>query len=579
MGDPAAAQQVKAQDLGARSLELLFTKALMAGIDFQGLTVLDVGAGTGSDSYLFHCAGGAVTALEPALGLLTPGSRKYPELSWLGGNADAIPLQDNCMDVVTANASLHHHFNVRTSFDEMTRVLKTGGWILTVGDSFKGSSSEPVEVDWQQFDTHPSVLHGINEQILRLDVILDHLQGYGGVYEGHVYIREGRDSTWRILTLDEARTEITTRPRIWGVMALRLKKVRDCAPAPTTMRRGPFSTLQLTAAMRESASAAFAAMAALLPAGDVRENLPLDEASRLLQLNGWRWPRPGAGSRFAYGRGRLFLRRLPEHRHLLIEFSVPPLQGVERALIACELDGTEARRSEVLCGVWYRWCLELPTNPISPGFCCFELQHLSAPPRTANFDPSRQMEVRSVELATAVAAETGKLAAHTTLAAMQHLAPPRQVVLHAGSRAEIVLTAISRLLASGMKSVQISIADRLWPYFSWHPALTRTTGKPAAGSLILHAGMTDIDAAPEPSPDAWQFHPDGVISRLSAPPWPDRQLTVPSESDDERKQLAAKLAKSEAKLAEAKARADKFKEKYEASRKRRDGWVARLLKR
>lgn len=568
-----------AADLSARTTELLSSKALMDGIDFNGRSLLDVGAGSGTDAFLFHRAGAQVIAMEPNLSAVGAGSTIYPELIWMGGSADAIPLDDSSVDIVTANASLHHHVDVCTSLDEMLRVLKRGGWMLTSGDTFKGSSSEPVEVDWQQFDTHTGVLHGINEQIVRLDAILERIRSYSGALEGQVHIREGRNQAWRVFTLEEAQAEVTARPRMWGIMALRLRKVKNFTPKANVMRRGPMSVLELAAAVRQSAAAAYTALARLLPASDIRSRLPLEpseDASRLLQLNGWRWPRAGAGARFAYQRGRLFLRRLPESRFVTMEFTVPPIGGAPEAEIACEVDGVELRRATVPRGVWHTWSLELPANSIHES-CCFELQMTTDGSRTAVLDPKRHIEVRSVALSSTKVQESCRLADHTTLAALLRRSSATQTTLVAGSQVETVLSVIGQILRQGTVDVILVASDDIWPFYSWHPCVSRRTAPLAEEGLVLWAGLTDMDRAPEGSANTWLVQGNGVAVHFGAAAWPDPQLTIATAFDDERRQLTARLAKAEAKLAEAKQRADKFKEKYEATRKRKPNWFGRMV--
>lgn len=576
-GNADAEAQVQSNGLEARKTELLLSKGVMAGIDFTGLSLLDVGAGTGTDAYLFHRAGAKVTALEPNLNFMASGCVSYPELTWIGGSADALPLEDQAMDVVTANASLHHHLSIHTSFDEMTRVLKTGGWMLTIGDSFKGSADEPVVVDWEQFDTHPAVLKGVNEQILRLDVVLQHLKSYGGVYEGHVYVREGRDESWRIYTLEEAEREVKARPRMWGIMALRLRKVKDLTPKASTMRRGPLSTLALVKAARGSLASALAALAKLLPASDIRTHLPLDEVSRLLQLNGWRWPRPKANSRFAYERGRLFLRRQSKDRHAILEFAVPPIEGIERATIACEVDGVELRREEVLRGVWYQWCLELPPETSGADYCYLQIQLITDRPRGESLDPARHFEVRQLTLSEAAVLEQRALAEHSTISSLLELTRPNRITLSAGPQTETVLKSSARVLSLGVPSLEVMTSDLLWSLLSWQPRFVRRHETVQPGELLLLAGHTEPSASPSDNGNTWHLRPDGVVSRLGATDWPSPQLVPTSAFDEERKRLQAKLTKSEAKTVQAQQRADKFKEKYEATKKPKSGWIGKML--
>jgi SAM-dependent methyltransferase len=137
---------------------------LIDGIEFDGADVLDVGAGTGSDTWRLVAKGGRVTALEYNPMLVRRGREVLPEVQWFGGFSHALPFADHSFDIVCCNAALHHMRDIPSAMGEMLRVLRPGGHLLTTGDPFRANSTSAAH-ELAVFDGHEGVLLGINEAI------------------------------------------------------------------------------------------------------------------------------------------------------------------------------------------------------------------------------------------------------------------------------------------------------------------------------------------------------------------------------------------------------------------------------
>ena len=146
--------------------EFVQYRQVVQDLDFRGKRVLDIGAGTGFDSLRFHRKGAAVTALDYNPLQAAIGQMNFSEFRWLGSSVTHMPFAGEHFDVVIANCALHHVLHLEDGLAEMLRVLKVGGHLLTIGDSF-GPNRFTEKDEVAVFNNHPAVLRGVNEQVPR----------------------------------------------------------------------------------------------------------------------------------------------------------------------------------------------------------------------------------------------------------------------------------------------------------------------------------------------------------------------------------------------------------------------------
>ena len=79
-----------------------------------------------------------------------------PEVRWIGGLAHILPFASGTFDAVCCNAALHHMRDVSAALEEMLRVLKPGGWLITTGDLYRSRRST-MAVELEVFNRHPDV--------------------------------------------------------------------------------------------------------------------------------------------------------------------------------------------------------------------------------------------------------------------------------------------------------------------------------------------------------------------------------------------------------------------------------------
>lgn len=100
-----------------------------------GDTVLDVGAGSGTDSFIAGAQvgpSGRVIALDLTRAMLERLARTAKDagshnVETLLADAEAVPLPDASVDVVTSNGALNLVLDKRRAFAELFRVLRPGG--------------------------------------------------------------------------------------------------------------------------------------------------------------------------------------------------------------------------------------------------------------------------------------------------------------------------------------------------------------------------------------------------------------------------------------------------------------------
>lgn len=104
---------------------------LVSAVDPQpGQHILDLAAGTGTSSRPFADAGALVVPTDLSIGMLRVGRQRQPDLSFVAGDALALPFADDKFDAVTISYGLR---NVERTFDalvEMRRVTKPGGRLV-----------------------------------------------------------------------------------------------------------------------------------------------------------------------------------------------------------------------------------------------------------------------------------------------------------------------------------------------------------------------------------------------------------------------------------------------------------------
>ena len=201
-------------------------KQSIHGLDFNNKTLLDVGAGTGFDACWLSDFGAKLVCLEYNPLQAAVGKEEFPEFQWLGATVEKIPFADESFDYVVANHALHHMVHLEAGLQEMLRVLKVGGYLLTIADSYSPNTfTENDEVS--VFNNHAAVLRGVNEQLPQLERFISPLKEQKDnlsvtimtpVVHG-LHVRSDEMRSW---TLEEA-SELLSKHR--GGICMRVQKL------------------------------------------------------------------------------------------------------------------------------------------------------------------------------------------------------------------------------------------------------------------------------------------------------------------------------------------------------------------
>ena len=188
--------------------------------------VLDLAAGTGKLTEALTARGVRVVAVEPADGMREQLAAALPDVEVHAGTAEAIPLPDASVDVVTV-AQAWHWFDEPAAAAEVARVLRPGGlvgivwndrdedvpWVGAYGALLHEAAGPQLARD-----THPTLGDAFTD-VLRTDVRWDHvvtpedLVRLAGTRSYAIVLPPDE----RAALLDRVRTLVTTHPDLVGL--------------------------------------------------------------------------------------------------------------------------------------------------------------------------------------------------------------------------------------------------------------------------------------------------------------------------------------------------------------------------
>jgi ubiquinone/menaquinone biosynthesis C-methylase UbiE len=125
----------------------------------HGLTIADVGAGTGNYSFALAEVGFKIKAIEPSP-VMRSHARQHANVEWIAGCAEDIPLQNDSVAGVVSVLTLCHFSDAERAFREMARILKQGPIVIFTFDPKVGRETwlyEYFPYFWDAFDPLPAI--------------------------------------------------------------------------------------------------------------------------------------------------------------------------------------------------------------------------------------------------------------------------------------------------------------------------------------------------------------------------------------------------------------------------------------
>lgn len=155
--------------------------------DLADKQVLDVGAGTGRIACELFNRGAQVTALDLSEKILAILKRKNKKIKIIVGDAESLPFEKETFDIVTAAFLVVHLKDPTVFFDEVYRVLKTGGLFLFTNINQK----EPPIVQTEAGDIQIKSFYHRPEKIKEiLKILAFSIEHEEYIFENEIWINQ-----------------------------------------------------------------------------------------------------------------------------------------------------------------------------------------------------------------------------------------------------------------------------------------------------------------------------------------------------------------------------------------------------
>lgn len=101
---------------------------------------LDIGCGTGMHTQALFQRGAEITGVDIAAGMINTAQKRYPNISFIEGSAQALPVENSQVDSLFSSMALQWCADTQCVADECARVLRIGGeaeFSIMVAGSFQ----------------------------------------------------------------------------------------------------------------------------------------------------------------------------------------------------------------------------------------------------------------------------------------------------------------------------------------------------------------------------------------------------------------------------------------------------------
>ncbi len=338
---------------------------LLDGLRLNDMNVLHIGAGDGLyTSYLKTRNARSITALEFNPMAAQRSAAAVPDVNWFSASERALPFIDEYFDLVFCEAGAAMNGNFHQGFQEMLRVLKSDGVLISQGHNFLTNRRNEAD-ELARLNADYVYLSGKDKALPRFSELFDEIDA-PEFLKVEVLSSELRNFP----DTEEKRRIELFEPRWWpedevfkvadsdGSVSFRVTKKMSLPITPRIEKAGiasPVQLLKTATGERELLSQ----MAKLIPADAIDSAFPGDVSNaRQHMALGWRLPDDGEG-RVGFNKASWFLNRNLDENKLHVTVSGVP--GGQQNLILV-IDGAE-------CG----------TVPLSPNAKTYSIDMSKAP--------------------------------------------------------------------------------------------------------------------------------------------------------------------------------------------------------
>lgn len=187
-------------------------KAVGAG---PGQLVLDLAAGTGTSARSFTAAGARCVACDFSFGMLSVGARRRAErLSFVAGDALALPFADGTFDAVTISFGLRNVADTGQALRELLRVTRIGGRLVIC--EFSHLPAQRLNALYEQYLTRalPVLARRLSGNAEAYDYLAESIRDWPPQQElaGKIAAAGWCGVSWRNLTLGVVALHEARRP-------------------------------------------------------------------------------------------------------------------------------------------------------------------------------------------------------------------------------------------------------------------------------------------------------------------------------------------------------------------------------
>jgi demethylmenaquinone methyltransferase / 2-methoxy-6-polyprenyl-1,4-benzoquinol methylase len=119
-------------DLMSMGLHRIWKRGFVKAVEAKAAgTIVDLAGGTGDIAIALASASRKVIVCDPSLEMMDAGRKRNAKgVSWIAGEAEALPFQSGSLDCVTISFGIRNVTSLDRALAEIVRVLKPGGRFL-----------------------------------------------------------------------------------------------------------------------------------------------------------------------------------------------------------------------------------------------------------------------------------------------------------------------------------------------------------------------------------------------------------------------------------------------------------------